>query len=85
MKNRTLLILAAAGAAAAYLLTTKKGKAMTKDMMDCAGDWSNKAGGQVSDLTDYVTREASSIMQDARRKIAALVNEGMQTARDGKM
>jgi gas vesicle protein len=91
MKPRTLLALVAAGAAIALLANTKKGKEVTADLLDCAKDtgdnlnkFTAKAGDQLSDLSDYISREAMSFGEEARRRILNILDETMNRVKSSK-
>ncbi|RYD55779.1 MAG: hypothetical protein EOP56_14545 [Sphingobacteriales bacterium] len=92
MKPKTILALVAAGAAVALLMNTKKGRQVTNDLLDCAGDmggnlnkFSAKAGDQLSDLGDYISREAVSFGDDARRRILNILSDTMDRVKNTKL
>jgi gas vesicle protein len=92
MKPKTILALVAAGAAVALLMNTKKGRQVTNDLLDCAGDMSGnlnkfsaKAGDQLSDLGDYISREAVSFGDDARRRILNILSDTMDRVKNTKL
>lgn len=81
MKKSTLLVLAAIGTAAALLLLTDKGKKLTKDVADSAGDWKDtwtkfagKTGTKLTNLLENLSHELSGLSSDARKKVLAALD-----------
>ncbi|RYE25779.1 MAG: hypothetical protein EOP51_02855 [Sphingobacteriales bacterium] len=94
MKTSRLLLIAAAGGAIALLLTTKKGKKITSDIADNASDWKDafmklatdygdklsQYGGKLNNLKNLVSNEIEGLSDDAREKIAGILEEGASSA-----
>lgn len=92
MKPKTILAFVAIGAAAAILLNSKGGRKMTRSLLDCAEDmggnlnkFTAKAGDQLTDLTDYVSREAMNFGDDARRRILNILGDAVDKVKSTKL
>ena len=82
MKKSTVILLAAAGVAVALFLTSKRGREMTQDLADNAGEWKeswNKftgtTGSRITHLMEALSHELSGMTADAKEKILAVLNE----------
>lgn len=82
MKKSTLIIFAAVGAAAALLLLTDRGKKITKDLADSAGDWkeswtkfAGSTGNKLTSLMDSLSHELSGLTSEARQKVLAVLSD----------
>jgi gas vesicle protein len=82
MKKSTLLIFAAVGTAAALLLLTDRGKKMTKDLADNAGEWKDswtkfagKTGNKLTSLLDTLSHELNGLTSEARQKVLAVLSD----------
>jgi gas vesicle protein len=98
MKTSRLLLIAAAGSAIALLLTTKKGKKITSDLANNAGEWKDEFiklanqygdklanyGGKLSSLKNLVSNEIEGLSDEAREKISAILDEGASSAKKVK-
>lgn len=99
MKTSRLLLIAAAGGAIALLLTTKKGKKITSDLADNAGEWKDaflklateygdkvaKMGGnKLNSLKNLVSNEVEGLSEEARQKISSILDEGANSAKKVK-
>lgn len=86
MKTR-FLIFAALGAAAVLLLTTDKGKKLTKNVADTTGDWTNQlrdllnaSASELNKLKSIVGHEVEGLSDDARERILNILNESKASA-----
>jgi gas vesicle protein len=86
--NTRLLVFALFGAAVVMLFSTDKGKKIREELADAAGDWSDKLGEltekavcSADDLRKYVSKEVSGLSEDARERIAAIIDEGAKSAK----
>jgi len=87
MKTGKFLALAAFTGAAILLLRTNKGKKIRKELMDAAGDWSEsfselaeKASCTAKDLQKMVSKQIAGLSDDARERIATIIDEGSKSA-----
>ena len=88
MNSGKLLVFAAFAGAALFLFTTDKGKKIREDLGDAAEDWgatlsdlAEKASCSAKDLKKLVSREVSGLSEEARTRIAAILDEGTKVAK----
>lgn len=86
-----VIALAAFAGAAFFLFATDKGKEIREEIGDTAGDWSDKlselaekASCSAKDLKKLVSREVSGLSDEARERIAAIIDEGTKSAKKMK-
>jgi len=91
MNTGKLLVFAAFGAAVVLLFTTEKGKKIREELADSAEDWgeklselAEKAACSAKDLKKLVSKEVSGLSDDARSRIAAIIDESSKTAKKVK-
>jgi gas vesicle protein len=91
MNSGKLLVLAAFAGAALFLFTTDKGKEIREELGDAAGDWGDKlsdlaekASCSAKDLKKLVSREVAGLSEEARARIAAIIDEGTKMAKGMK-
>ena len=70
------------------LFTTDKGKELREDMADAAEDWgeklseiAEKASCSAKDLKKLVSKQVSGLSDEARERIAAIIEEGSKGAK----
>ena len=86
--NTKLLVFALFGAAVVMLFTTDKGKEIREEMADKAEDWgeklselAEKASCTAKDLKKLVSKEVGGLTDEARERIAAIIDEGSKGAK----
>jgi gas vesicle protein len=88
MRTSRLLLLAAVGGAVALLLTTDKGKKITKKLADDAGGLKDQltdyATGTLASLKKMLSKEIDGLTDDARSQISGLLDEGTQAGKKAK-
>jgi hypothetical protein len=91
MNSGKLLVFAAFAGAALFLFTTDKGKEIREELGDAAGDWgeklsdlAEKASCSAKDLKKLVSREVAGLSEEARTRIAAIIDEGTKAAKGMK-
>jgi gas vesicle protein len=89
--NTKLLVFALFGAAVVLLFTTDKGKEIREDIADSAEDWGDKlselaekASCSAKDLKNLVSKQVSGLTDEARDRIAAIIDEGSKSAKKMK-
>ena len=88
MNTGKFLAFAAFGAAIVLLFTTEKGKEIREEIADAAEDWSgklsemaDKAVCSANDLRKLVSKEVSGLTEEARERIASIIDEGSKSAK----
>ena len=91
MNKGKILVFAVFGAAVVMLFTTKKGKKIREELADSAGDWGDKlselaekASCTAKDLTKLISKEVGGLSDDARKRIATILEEGTTSAKKVK-
>ena len=86
--NSKFLVFAAFAAAGILLFTTDKGKEIREDLSDAAEDWgeklselAEKATCTAKDLKKLVSKEVAGLSEEARDRIAAIIDEGTKGAK----
>lgn len=88
MSYGKLLVFAAFAGAAYFLFATEKGEELRGELGDAAEDWGDKlselaekASCSAKDLKKLVSREVSGLSDEARDRIASIIDEGMKSGK----
>ncbi len=83
-----VIALAAFAGAAYFLFATEKGQEIRKELGDTAEDWAgklselaDKASCSAKDLKKLVSKEVAGLSDEARERIAAIIDEGTKSAK----
>lgn len=89
MNTTKVLMIAAIGLAIGLLLTSDKAEGFRDGVADNAGKLKKKlgkitedAGDEIADLKKIVTKEIEGLGNDVRKKIAAILDEGSDNAKE---
>ena len=89
MSTGKLLVFAAFGAAIVMLFTTERGKKIREELADSEwgerlSDLAEKASCTAKDLKKLIAKEVSGLSDEARARIAAILDEGASGAKKVK-